>query len=320
MIIVPCYNEQEVLPLSANKLLSLIDNLSERQIISSDSGLLLVDDGSKDRTWSIIRDLHSQHANIRGIKLTKNSGHQNALMAGLERASKICDCCVSIDADLQDDIQVIEEMVGKYYDEGCDIVYGVRQERNTDTLFKRTTAQGFYKIMQWLGTETIYNHADYRLMSRRAVENLLDYRERNLFLRGIVPLIGYKTDKVYYIRSKRIAGESKYPLAKMINFAVDGITSFSVKPVRMVFSLGLLFVVVALCILVYVIVVLMKGQAVSGWASLILSLWFIGGCTLICIGIIGEYIGKIYIEVKDRPRYLIEETLELDVDEAHLRQ
>lgn len=309
---VPCYNEQDALPITVNKLLSLLDNLTSRLVITSDSGIILVDDGSKDSTWDSIRELNNHHVNIIGVKLSRNCGHQNALMAGLQTASGISDCCISIDADMQDDIHVIEEMVKKFSHDGCDIVFGVRKERDTDSWFKRTTAQVFYKVMRWLGVNSVYNHADYRLMSRRAVSELMNYRERNLFLRGVVPLIGFKSDSVYYNRSQRIAGESKYPLGKMVNFAVDGITSFSVKPVRMVFSLGLVFVVIALCILVYVIITLYLGKAVSGWASLILSLWFIGGCILIGLGIVGEYIGKIYIEVKDRPRYTIEQTVGIE--------
>ena len=318
MIVVPCYNEQAALPITAEKLLSLINDLLLRELINAESGIVLVDDGSKDNTWNVIRDLNSKHDAIVGVKLSRNCGHQNALLAGLQTAYPISDCCISIDADLQDDIFVIEEMVNKFSEEGCEIVYGVRKERNSDSRFKRTTALGFYKVMRWLGVNSVYNHADFRLMGHRALEELMNYRERNLFLRGIVPLIGFKSDNVYYNRSQRIAGESKYPLGKMFNFAVDGITSFSVKPVRMVFSLGLFFVLIAFFILVYVIVTLCLGKAVSGWASLILSLWFIGGCVLIGLGVVGEYIGKIYIEVKDRPRYVVEQVLGLSQnDDQH---
>lgn len=305
-IVIPCYNEQEAIPYAVEQLLSLLDDFEQKQIVSSESGLILVDDGSKDGTWNIINDYCKQYSNIIGVKLSRNCGHQNALMAGLQTAQEICDCCVSIDADLQDDIKVIEDMVDKFNNEACDIVYGVRKNRTTDTWFKRTTAQGFYKVMTWLGGDTVYNHADYRLMSKRAIQELMKYGERNLFLRGLVPMIGFKADRVYYDRNVRVAGESKYPLRKMISFAVDGITSFSVKPVRIVLSLGFFFVVIALGILVYVIITIIQGKAVSGWASLILSLWFIGGCVLISLGILGEYIGKIYIEVKNRPRFVIE--------------
>ena len=239
------------------------------------------------------------------MKLAGNSGHQNALMAGLTTAKESSDAIVSIDADLQDDIEVIPQMVERYLS-GCDIVYGVRKARKTDTFFKRFTAQTFYRLMHKLGVKTVYNHADFRLMSKRAVEQLCCFRERNLFLRGIVPLIGYKTDCVYYDRSERFAGESKYPLGKMMNFAVDGITSFSVKPVRMIASLGLLFVFISFLILIWVFYSIINNHIAPGWASLMLSVWFVGGCILIGLGVVGEYIGKIYMEVKDRPRYNIE--------------
>ena len=243
-----------------------------------------------------------------GVKLAGNVGHQNALMAGLETVCDKADIIVTIDADLQDDINVISEMINKYH-QGCDIVYGVRRERKTDTWFKRNSALAFYKLMQRLGVKSVYNHADYRLMSRRAVSQLLKYHERNLFLRGIVPLVGYRSEKVYYDRIERLAGKSKFPLGKMMSFAVDGITSFSIKPVRMVLTLGIVFTLIALIMFIYVLVAYFSGRAVSGWASLILSLWFIGGCVLIGLGIVGEYIGKIYIEVKDRPRYNIEQKI-----------
>ena len=307
-IVVPCYNEQEVLPLSNGRLLELLGGLVAEGLVSEESRILYVDDGSTDATWSLISGYCREHAAVCGVKLAGNVGHQNALLAGLESAVEHADIMVSIDADLQDDLGVLAQMV-THYRSGCDIVYGVRRERKTDTWFKRTTAQAFYKLMRRLGVKSVYNHADFRLMSRRAVNQLLRYRERNLFLRGIVPLVGYRTESVYYDRAERAAGESKYPLSKMVSFAIDGITSFSIKPVRMVFTLGVLFTLIALGILIYVLVAYFTGRAVSGWTSLILSLWFIGGCVLIGLGIVGEYIGKIYIEVKDRPRYNIEEKL-----------
>ncbi len=307
-IVVPCYNEQEVLPITTPKLIEQLNALVEAQLIDKESRILYVNDGSIDNTWQLIEQYTQQHPQVCGVKLAGNVGHQNALLAGLEAASERADITISIDADLQDDVAVMRDMVQKYH-EGCDIVYGVRRERKTDTWFKRNSALAFYKLMRRLGVKSIYNHADYRLMSRRAVKQLLNYRERNLFLRGIVPLVGYKTDSVFYDRSERLAGESKYPLSKMINFAVNGITSFSIKPVRMVLTLGIIFTLIALGILVYVLIAYFSGRTVSGWASLILSLWFIGGCVLIGLGIVGEYIGKIYIEVKDRPRYNIEKEI-----------
>ncbi len=307
-IVVPCYNEQEVLPITTPKLIEQLNALVEAQLIDKESRILYVNDGSIDNTWQLIEQYTQQHPQVCGVKLAGNVGHQNALLAGLEAASERADITISIDADLQDDVAVMRDMVQKYH-EGCDIVYGVRRERKTDTWFKRNSALAFYKLMKRLGVKSIYNHADYRLMSRRAVKQLLNYRERNLFLRGIVPLVGYKTDSVFYDRSERLAGESKYPLSKMINFAVNGITSFSIKPVRMVLTLGIIFTLIALGILVYVLIAYFSGRTVSGWASLILSLWFIGGCVLIGLGIVGEYIGKIYIEVKDRPRYNIEKEI-----------
>ena len=309
IITIPCYNEEEVLHETVRRMTGLLDDMVRQQeLIHPDSRMLLVNDGSRDETWNIIRQLHEDNPYVCGVNLAGNVGHQNALMAGLETAKDMGDIVVSIDADLQDDINVIPEMVRKYLD-GCDIVYGVRKERKTDTWFKRTTALGFYKLMHRMGVKSVYNHADYRLMSKRAVEQLCRYREKNLFLRGIVPTIGYKTDCVYYDRAERFAGESKYPLSKMLNFAIDGITSFSVKPVRIIFMMGLLFLLVALGIFIYVLCALIGGHAVSGWASMILSLWFIGGCAMLGIGVIGEYIGKIYLEVKDRPRYNIEKRL-----------
>ncbi len=308
IIVLPCFNEEEVLPETTRQLTALFMEMIQGGVISDASRILYVNDGSHDRTWDLISRYHEENPFVCGVNLAGNVGHQYALMAGLETAKDVGDLIVSIDADLQDDIQAIPEMVQKHIG-GADIVYGVRQERRTDSWFKRTTAQAFYKMMSRMGVNIVYNHADFRLMSKRAVEQLCHYRERNLFLRGIVPQIGYQTDCVYYNRSERIAGESKYPLKKMVNLAIEGITSFSVKPVRALFWAGMVFLLIALGILTYVLIALMTGKAVSGWSSLMLSIWFIGGCILLGLGIIGEYIGKIYLEVKDRPRYNIESTL-----------
>ncbi len=304
-IVVPCYNEEEVLPQTNQQLRGLLDTMMRDGLVGQGSYLLYVDDGSRDRTWMIIEGYSNSDAHVRGLKLAGNVGHQNALMAGLETARQDADIIVSIDADLQDDIKAIPEMVKKY-DDGCDIVYGVRRKRTTDTLFKRTTAQMFYRFMSGMGVKSVYNHADFRLMSKRAVDALCQYEERNLFLRGLVPLLGYKTDQVLYDRLERQAGESKYPLSKMLSFAIDGVTSFSVKPLRLIFDLGLIFLLISLCILIYVIVALCQGRGVQGWASLMLSIWFVGGCVLICLSIIAAYIGRIYTEEKHRPRYNIE--------------
>lgn len=272
----------------------------------SEGKILYVDDGSRDKTWQLIEDFAASNDFVEGIKLAHNSGHQQALWAGLEwMAASRLDACVSIDADLQDDVDAIQRMVEKYND-GADIVYGIREERKTDTFFKRTTAQSFYKMMRSLGGDIVYNHADFRLMSLRAVEALISYPERNLFLRGMVPLIGFPTAEVFYARKERMAGESKYPLPKMINFALDGITSFSVKPLRFITAAGIIFIIVALAAIVYGLVAYFSGRVIPGWTSLLVSVWFIGGFILTAIGIIGEYIGKIYKEVKRRPRFFIE--------------
>ena len=310
-IVVPCFNEQEALPHSHERLSKLIEEMIAQGSIGAESKLLYVDDGSRDNTWEIIEKLSSESNRVAGVKLACNSGHQNALMAGLAAAVEHCDITVSIDADLQDDINVIPQMVERYRG-GCDIVFGVRRERKTDSWLKRVTAGMFYRLMERLGVGTISNHADFRLMSRRAVMALLDYKERNLFIRGIVTKLGYKTDCVYYDRAARIAGESGYSLRKMMNFAIDGITSFSVKPVRMVFMMGVLFLLIALIMLIYVLTAVALGRSVSGWPSLILSVWLVGAFVLIGLGIIGEYVGKIYIEVKNRPRYSIDTTVGLD--------
>ena len=307
-IVVPCYQEQDTLPATHERLLGLLRGLVAQSLVLAASRILLVDDGSTDGTWSIISDLAARHGEVCGLKLTANVGHQNALVAGLEQAVDRADCIVTVDADLQDDIEVIPQMLQQHAS-GIDVVYGVRRERKGDTWFKRNSALAFHRLMHALDVNSVYNHADYRLMSRRAVKALLAFGERNLFLRGLVPLVGYSSSKVYYDRAARQAGKSKYPLGKMMALAIDGVTSFSVKPVRMVLSLGILFVLIAAGMLVYALVSYFTGHAISGWSSLILSLWFIGGCILIGLGIVGEYIGKIYIEVKGRPRYFVEESI-----------
>ena len=307
-IVVPCYKEELVLHETTSRLTQVLDDLVKDNLIATNSYILYVNDGSTDNTWSIISELHEANKYVNGVNLAGNVGHQNALVAGLTSAVENCDMAISIDADLQDDVNAIREMVVKYY-EGCDIVYGVRQSRQTDTWFKRTTALGFYSLMKSMGVKSVYNHADYRLMSQRALRQLLRYRERNLFLRGMVPTIGYKTDCVYYDRAERFAGESKYPLKKMISFAFDGITSFSVKPVHMVLYFGIVFLIVSFSIFCFVMYSLFRGNAVPGWTSLMLSVWFCSGCILLGLGVVGEYVGKIYVEVKDRPRFNIERVL-----------
>lgn len=307
-IVVPCYNEEAVLHETSKRLTVLLRSLIEAEEIASDSFVLFVNDGSRDQTWPIISQLHAENPLMCGCILAANVGHQCALWAGLTVANEHADVLVSIDADLQDDPEAIREMVRKYH-EGCEVVYGVRRERKTDTWFKRTTALAFYRMMHVMGTKTVYNHADFRLMSRRAVEHLLLFGERNLFIRGLVPLVGYKSDKVYYDRAERFAGESKYPLTKMLNFAVDGITSFSVKPIRLVTFLGVLFLIVALLVVVWIAVSLIMGNAVRGWSSLMVSIWFCSGCVLMAIGIVGEYIGKVYVETKRRPLFNVERVL-----------
>ena len=307
-IVVPCYNEEAVLPDTLKVLCGVLSNLITKNKISEDSKVLLVDDGSKDSTWNIIENEKTQNNFISGIKLAGNCGHQNALLAGLLSTIDKYDVTVSIDADLQDDVDVIEQMIDKY-NAGTDIVYGVRSERKTDTFFKRTTAQGFYKVMHLMGINSVYNHADFRLMSNRSVQALSYYKERNLFLRGIVPNIGYTTDCVYYQRKERMAGESKYPLKKMLSFAFDGITSFSVKPMTFIMVLGLLMIFFAVIMSIYSLIRLGQGNVVRGWTSLWLAMWFIGGIITFSIGLVGEYIGKIYMEVKERPRYIIEKEI-----------
>lgn len=309
MIVVPCYNEEEVFPSSAEQLIAVIKDLIKKEKISGDSGILFVNDGSRDRTWELISEAYKSSKYVYGLNLAGNVGHQNALLAGLNTVKDICDISVSIDADLQDDIGVIEEMVDKYY-AGADIVYGVRSERGTDSFFKRTTAQTFYKFMAAMGVRSVYNHADFRLMSARAMKALSCYNERNLFLRGIVPEIGYKTDCVYYARKPRMAGESKYPLKKMLSFAWDGITSFSIKPITIVAVFGAIIIFCSVIAFIYTLISYFLGHTVPGWSSLMISIWFLGGVQLFSLGIVGQYVGKTYIESKERPRYNIEEFLD----------
>ena len=304
-LVVPCYNEEEVLFETASRLKEKINGLIENKIISDKSKITFVDDGSKDKTWSIIEELNNRDKIFSGIKLSRNRGHQNALLAGLMTVKDHCDAVISLDADLQDDINVIDKFIEKFKD-GCDIVYGVRSERKTDTIFKRTTAQGFYKLMKILGVDIVYNHADYRLMSKRALDSLEEFKEVNLFLRGIVPLIGYKSDVVLYERNERFAGESKYPLKKMLSFAFEGITSFSVKPIRLILVVGILMFLSSLLAILYFLIIWMAGKTVQGWTTVVASIWMLGGIQLLCLGVIGEYIGKIYIESKERPKFIID--------------
>lgn len=308
-IVVPCYNEEAVLPETAKRLREKLTSLMALGQVSKHSKILFVNDGSKDRTWTIISALHSSDPIFSGVDLTRNRGHQNALLAGLMTAKDRCDLAISMDADLQDDVNAVDAMVAKYH-EGFDVVYGVRSGRKTDTFFKRFTAESFYRLMNALGAETVFNHADYRLLSKAALEGLSQFKEVNLFLRGIVPMIGYPTATVEYERGERFAGESKYPLKKMLSFAMEGITSLSTKPIRCITGLGFLIFLVSLVMLVYSIVRWSMGATVTGWASVICSVWAIGGLILLSLGVIGEYIGKIYLETKERPRYLIREVLD----------
>lgn len=304
-LVIPCYNEQEVLPITAKAIDRKMHTLMEQNRISPDSRVLLVDDGSKDQTWSIISSLHAQDPLFTGLKLAHNVGHQNALLAGLMTIKDHCDAAVSMDADLQDDINAIDGFIDKY-EEGCQVVYGVRKKRDTDTFFKRKTALAFYRLMSSMGVESVYNHADYRLMGKEALEALAHYPEVNLFLRGMVPLIGYKSDTVYYDRGERVAGESKYPLKKMFNFAIQGITSFSVKPLRLICSVGGLIVTLSLLALLYALIAAIAGLPAAGTTAFLASLWLLGGIQLLGVGVCGEYIGKIYSEVKGRPRFWVE--------------
>lgn len=307
-VVVPCYNEQEVLPETSKRLKAKMKALMQNGVISDRSRVIFVNDGSKDATWSIIKKLHEEDNIFGGINLSRNRGHQNALLAGLMTVRDIADVSISMDADLQDDIDAMDEMLEKFHN-GCDIVYGVRSKRATDTAFKRITAEAFYKLMNMMGANTVYNHADYRLMSKRALDGLSEFHEVNLFLRGIVPMIGYQTDVVYYERSERFAGESKYPLKKMISFAMEGITSLSNKPIKMITNLGIFVFLMSFVILAYSLIRHFTGATITGWTTIIASIWAIGGLILLSLGVIGEYIGKIYMETKERPRYIIEQFL-----------
>ena len=302
---IPCYNEEAVLRDSAAKLLRKYETMMTEHKITFDSRIVFIDDGSRDRTWQIIEELHGENPVFQGIKLTRNRGHQNALLCGLMTLKDKADAVISIDADLQDDIEVFDEMVAKF-EEGCDVVYGVRSKRETDTFFKRFTAEAFYKILNRMGAKVIFNHADFRLMSRRALEAFSLYKETNIFLRGMVPMIGYRSDIVTYERSERLAGESKYPLKKMLALAWEGITSLSIQPIRIITWAGLIIFLISLVMIIYSLISYFVGAAVSGWASTLCSIWALGGLQLLAIGIIGEYIGKIYLEAKRRPRYIVE--------------
>ena len=314
-MVIPCYNEEEGLPETSKRLREKINSLIEKGKIDKESRIVFVNDGSKDKTWEIIKTLHEEDPVFSGINLTRNRGHQNALLAGLMTVMDYADMAISMDADLQDDVDAIDEMIDKYLD-GIDIVYGVRSSRAKDTFFKKATAEGFYKIMNSMGANTVFNHADYRLMSKRALEGLSQFQEVNLFLRGIVPMIGYPTDVVYYERGERFAGESKYPLGKMLSFAIEGITSLSTKPIRMITFLGFFIFLVSIGILIYSLVRHFMGATIVGWTTLMVSVWGIGGLILLSLGVVGEYIGKIYLETKARPRFIVEQFL----DEAAQRE
>ncbi|MBR4080191.1 MAG: glycosyltransferase family 2 protein [Clostridia bacterium] len=308
-IVVPCYKEEAVLPETSRRLKEKLAALQAAGHIAGDSRVLFVDDGSSDRTWEIIEELHAADETFSGLKLSRNRGHQNALLAGLAHAAEHADVIISMDADLQDDIGAVDKMLEKYR-EGCEVVYGVRSSREKDTFFKRATAQGFYRFMQMMGVDIVYNHADYRLLSQRAAQALMSFTEVNLFLRGLVPLVGFKSGTVTYERGERFAGESKYPLKKMIAFALDGITSFSIKPIRLILALGVAILIISVLMLIYSLLSKLWGSTVSGWTSLVCSIWALGGIQMISLGVIGEYIGKIYNETKRRPRFIIETVLD----------
>ena len=307
-LVIPCYNEEEVLNITTNELTKKMNDLIKKKNISKDSKVLYVNDGSKDNTWNIIKEINKKNKLFQGLKLSRNRGHQNALLSGLMYVKDLCDISISMDADLQDDINAIDEMV-KEYKNGSEIVFGVRSSRKKDTFFKRFTAQTYYKLLASLGVNIVYNHADYRLMSKKALESLSEYNEVNLFLRGIIPELGYKTSTVYYERNKRVAGTSKYPLKKMIKLAIDGITSFSIKPLKMITNLGFIMGFISLCILIYSLVRKLTGNTVTGWTFTVVSIWLVSAIQMVSLGIVGEYIGKIYSETKRRPRYIIEEVL-----------
>lgn len=308
-IVVPCYNEEEMLHITSEKLGEKLRTLKNAGKISDDSRVVYVDDGSKDNTWNIIEEMHHNNKVFNGVKLSRNEGHQNALLAGLDYARNHADMIVSMDADLQDDIDAVDAMIDKYHT-GAEIVYGVRNDRSTDSAFKRGTAQLFYKMMKIMGAEIVYNHADFRLMSKRAVDELMNFKEVNLFLRGIVPLIGFETDIVEYERHERIAGESKYPLKKMLSFAIDGVTSFSIKPINMIITAGFVCFLISVGMLIYSCIRHFTGDTVSGWTSLMTSIWALGGLQVVSIGVVGKYIGKVYLEVKERPRYIVDKYLD----------
>lgn len=308
-VVVPCYNEEEVLHETTRQLKEKMEKLIQSKKISKKSKVMYVNDGSKDKTWDIIKEINQKDKLFTGVNLSRNKGHQNALLAGLMTAKNFADIVISMDADLQDDINAIDGMIEKYY-EGCDIVYGVRSKRKTDTWFKRVTAEGFYKFMHFMGVDVVYNHADYRLTSKRVLEDFSNFKEVNLFLRGMFPLIGYKSDIVYYERKERFAGDSKYPLKKMLNFAWDGITSFSVKPIRLILNVGVFIFALSLLMLLYCLVVKIAGNDLENWLFIVGSIWLVSGIQMISIGIVGEYIGKIYNETKQRPRYIIESILD----------
>lgn len=307
-VVIPCYNEEEVLNETAFRLETKMNEMIEDNLISPKSRVVFVNDGSKDRTWEMIKELHEKNNLFSGINLSRNRGHQNALLAGLMTVKDHCDVSISMDADLQDDIDAMDKMIEKYH-QGSDVVYGVRSSRTTDTFFKRFTAEGFYKLMEKLGAKTVFNHADYRLMSKRALEGLAQFKEVNLFLRGIVPMIGYKSDIVEYERAERFAGESKYPLSKMLAFAFEGITSLSVQLIRLIIVFGFIMIFISVLVFCYSLYSYFFGTVSRGWSSLIISLWFIGGMLMVSLGIVGEYIGKIYLETKSRPRFIVEEFL-----------
>ena len=307
-IVVPCYNEEAVLPETQKELGNKLETMITAGAVSEKSRIIFVDDGSKDKTWELIEKYHSENPRIGGVKLAHNRGHQFAVLAGLMTVKDLCDMAITMDADLQDDIDVVDKFVEKYK-EGCEVVYGVRNSRATDTFFKKTTAEGFYKIMQAMGVDIVFNHADYRLMSKTVLDALSEYKEVNLFLRGIVPLIGYKSDTVEYARKERFAGESKYPLKKMLAFAIDGITSFSIKPIRLITTFGVGALCASALMIIWFIIGAVRGNTVSGWATIVISIWLFGGLILLGLGVVGEYIGKIYMEAKGRPRFRVEKFL-----------
>ena len=309
LVVIPCYNEEEMLEITTKELSKKMNDLIKDKIISKNSKVLYVNDGSKDNTWELIEKIHKKDNMFIGLKLSRNKGHQNALLAGLMYAKDNCDISISMDADLQDDIDVVDKMIEEYNKES-EIVYGVRSSRKKDTFFKKFTAEGFYRFMKLMGVEIVFNHADCRLMSRVALEGLAQFNEVNLFLRGIVPLIGYKSSIAYYERNERVAGESKYPLKKMLSFAFDGITSFSIKPIRLILNLGFVFSIISFLVLIYCLIQKAIGNAIAGWTFLACSIWLLAGVQLISLGVIGEYIGKIYNETKNRPRYIVEKILD----------